>query len=134
MLVKRLLLEYHFVAVHVEHARGQNVVPYSQFVKGVTRLPLNPILELREHFWNYFVLSLHRNLLAGQQEFLHFVYFLYLVDKHVLCNLRKLGHVLPLRNKVVCFFVDEKASSIKVFGSDVPESLLKVELLLKVSL
>ena len=87
MLFKCVHAEDHLVAVDIEHSSRQYIVPNAQLVKGVARLSLDPLFELLKHDWNEFILTLQGYFFADEQEFLHFVNLLDLVDQHVLGNL-----------------------------------------------
>lgn len=64
MLVEGVLSEDHLVAVDVEHSSCENVVPDWKFVKWVTRLSLDPVLELMEYFRDDLVLTLEWYIFA----------------------------------------------------------------------
>ena len=64
MLIERLLFEDHLVAVDVEHAGRQDVIPHCKLVERVARLALDPILELLECLGNDLVLPLHGHFFA----------------------------------------------------------------------
>ena len=49
----------------------------------------------------------------------------------MLGHLRQLGHVLPLTNQIVRFFIDEEPRAVEIRLRDEQQSLLKVESLIE---